>query len=50
VILRALRTTTTGVPEARRLAGVLAEEAALVTSRAALAFRTSRDGPASGIP
>jgi len=30
VILRALRTTTTGVVEARRLADVLAEEAALL--------------------
>jgi hypothetical protein len=30
VILRALRTTTTGVAEARRLADVLAEEAALL--------------------
>jgi len=30
VILRALRTTSTGVAEARRLAAVLAEEAALL--------------------
>jgi hypothetical protein len=30
VILRALRTTTTGVLESRRLADVLAEEAALL--------------------
>ena len=36
VILRALRTTTSGVLEARRLADVLAEEAALL--------RRARDG------